>query len=44
LQLSQVYGRLGNIQEAQQARTTFEKLHAKEVEMKDSQRPRTFSP
>ncbi len=44
LQLSQVDGRLGNIQEAQQARATFEKLHAKEVEETENQRPRTFTP
>jgi tetratricopeptide (TPR) repeat protein len=44
LQLAEVYGRLGNMQEAQQARTTFDKLHAKEVMVKNSQRPRTFSP
>jgi tetratricopeptide (TPR) repeat protein len=44
LQLSQVYNRLGSIREAQQARSTFEKLHAEEIENADSQRPRTFTP
>ena len=44
LQLAEVYGRLGNMQEAQKARATFDKLHAKEVKLKNSQRPRTFSP
>ncbi|MBZ5561504.1 MAG: tetratricopeptide repeat protein [Acidobacteriia bacterium] len=44
LQLSQVYGRLGKLAEAEQARGTFQKLHALEVKKQDSQRPRTFSP
>ena len=44
LQLSQVYARLGNSQEAERTRAVFEKLHAREVEKIDSQRRRTFSP
>ena len=44
LQLSQVYGRLGNLQEAERARSTFQRLHAQELKERADQRPQTFSP
>jgi DNA-binding SARP family transcriptional activator len=44
LQLSQVYVRLGKPEEAERARAVFETLHARELEKKERQKPRTFSP
>lgn len=44
LQLSQVYVRLGKPEEAERARAVFETLHARELEKKGSQKPRTISP